>query len=322
MKTVIVSRNIDFLLSVFPIWVPFIYLFALLQFPQYEYLIFVFTMLVLGETHFGITWLLFADKNNIDWALQNKKYSFLYPILIILFILVGYFYISANTTLFLILLFNFYHVTRQSEGISKLYCYVKKQDMFFSKYIIYIFSIFFILYGLEKFIFRFDFVLTKISFFSILVVSILFFITWYFISFYKKNKDIFLLFSTFTGALMFSPFLFTDKMIHAFGMGVGMHYCQYVLFSYTIISRRKTIYKIFNNKYFLQLILILILFTYSLLMVFFANIDKSFSINTFSYLIIIPIIFQTLHFYADMFLWKFSFDHQKNNFLKYLFIKK
>ena len=121
---------------------------------------------------------------------------------------------------------------------------------------------------------------------------------------------------------MFSPFLFTDKMIHAFGMGVGMHYCQYVLFSYTIISRRKTIYKIFNNKYFLQLILILILFTYSLLMVFFANIDKSFSINTFSYLIIIPIIFQTLHFYADMFLWKFSFDHQKNNFLKYLFIKK
>ena len=145
MKTVIVSRNIDFLLSVFPIWVPFIYLFALLQFPQYEYLIFVFTMLVLGETHFGITWLLFADKNNIDWALQNKKYSFLYPILIILFILVGYFYISANTTLFLILLFNFYHVTRQSEGISKLYCYGKNKICFFQN-ILFIFFQFFLFY--------------------------------------------------------------------------------------------------------------------------------------------------------------------------------
>ena len=193
--------------------------------------------------------------------------------------------------------------------------------MKFSKYLIYLFSVFFILFGLEKFIFNVDFIFTKIPFSIVILVIGFVFIAWYFLYFYKKDKDIFLLFSTLTGTLMFSPFMFTDKMIHAFGMGVGMHYCQYVLFSFTIISRRKTIYKIFDNKFFLQTLLILILFTYSIAMVLFANIDKALSINTFSYLLIIPIIFQTLHFYADMFLWKFSFDHQKNNFLKYLFMR-
>ena len=37
------------------------------------------------------------------------------------------------------------------------------------------------------------------------------------------------------------------------------------------------------------------------------------------YLLIIPITGQTLHFYFDSLLWKFSEKHNRNNVLKYVF---
>lgn len=318
MKSTIVDRKVDFFLSVFPIWVPIIYFFFLISFPNFENLIFILTMLILGETHFGITWLIFADKKNIKWALDNKKYSIFYPILLIVFIVIGYFFISKNITLFLVLLFNFYHVTRQSEGIAKIYCYGNKNDTFISKLIIYIFSLYFIFYSLEVFIFKTSFVFSILSYQTILIILISVFILWYFVNFFKNSsKDIFLLFSSLTGALMFFPFMITDKMIHAFGMGVGMHYCQYILFSFTILSRRSNVRSI-NSKSLLVMTIIFILFIYSSIMIIFSNIDKQLNINSLSFLIIIPIILQTLHFYADMFIWKFSYNHQRNNILKFL----
>ena len=60
MKSTIVNRKVDFFFSVFPIWVPILYFFFLISFPNFENLIFILTMLILGETHFGITWLIFA----------------------------------------------------------------------------------------------------------------------------------------------------------------------------------------------------------------------------------------------------------------------
>ena len=42
----------------------------------------------------------------------------------------------------------------------------------------------------------------------------------------------------------------------------------------------------------------------------------------FSFLVIIPIIGQMLHFYLDSQLWKFSNKHNRENVLKYILINK
>ena len=73
--------------------------------------------------------------------------------------------------------------------------------------------------------------------------------------------------------------------------------------------------KIADNKFLYMFIGYLLI--YSLIMVALTNME--FSKNL--YLFLIPIFFQTLHFYTDMFTWKFSNPYIRENVGKFLYRK-
>ena len=99
-----------------------------------------------------------------------------------------------------------------------------------------------------------------------------------------------------------------------------MHYSQYLLITFKVYGGRKNLFNVssklnlgnlFKNRF------ILIILVYASTMTVLSLFGKS---NHFLYqnLILIPIIGQTLHFYLDSFIWKFSEEHNRNNTLKFL----
>ena len=116
----VISRKIDFLLIKFPIIFPIVYYIFLISFPDYEDYLILFTLLFLAEPHFGATWPFMVDKKNSYIKKENSLTLIYFPILICMFCLIGFFFFSSMFFL-IFYLANFFHVTRQSAGISKLY---------------------------------------------------------------------------------------------------------------------------------------------------------------------------------------------------------
>ena len=289
----VISKSSDFLLIKFPIIFPITYYLLLISFPNYEDYLILFTLLFLAEPHFGATWPFMIDKHNAYIKRENSLTLIYLPILICIFCLVGFFLFS-NLFFLIFYLANFFHVTRQSAGISKLYIRNTNQKKF-QEVSIYIYGAILFLIGFFRFYYP---VISEnntitISLFMFLLL-ILFIITH--LKIYGTNE----IFTFVTGMIIFYPMCFVSNPIHAIIMGVTMHYSQYLILTYQIKKRRN----IFNTKkikyYFFTFILI-----YGVLMTSFS----SFGNNTNSLtknLIIIPIIGQMIHFYLDSFLWKFS----------------
>ena len=142
----------------------------------------------------------------------------------------------------------------------------------------------------------------------------------------KKNKetDLSLITNFSTGVLIFSPILFCKNIIDVFAMGVGMHYLQYIAITWSIF-KRKSDNKLANNennyfKYANLKIIIFYLLVYGSLMVFFSNLNIEYK-NEQIGVYLIPIFFQLMHFYIDMFIWRFSNQHTKENLNPYVFNK-
>ena len=310
----ILSKKYDLNFIVFPIWMPIVYFLLLYSYPSYENLIFISVMILLGETHFGATWYFFKI-NNVKWALSNTFYSIYLPLIIILSLIFVGIFSSINTVIFLILLFNVFHVTRQSIGVNKLYPsdYNNKK---IEGLMIYSVSTIFILIGLCRFVFNLNFFekylieITTIGIIIMIINSLYIYIK------VEKNK-LFNALSVFTGQLIWLPLLFTGKMHHAFAMGVGMHYIQYLGITVPLYFRREL--KEYSNKKFINFFskFLLYLLIYSIIMVFLSN--YKFNQENLNWVYLIPIFFQTLHFYADAFIWKFSNKHVKENVLSFLF---
>jgi hypothetical protein len=119
-----------------------------------------------------------------------------------------------------------------------------------------------------------------------------------------------------TGVIIFSPTCFVTNPVHAIIMGVTMHYSQYLYLTQYVVRKRNKDQNINpNNNIFKNYFFIIII--YALIMTSFSLFGKSSDLNISS-LIIIPIIGQMLHFYLDSQLWKFSFEHNRENVLKYI----
>ena len=120
MTRVIHNKFIDFYFIKFPIIFPILYFSCLTLFPGYENFVILFTLIFLAEPHFGATWPFMINALNKN-KFSNEKGLYVYlPLLII--ILSTILFIYFKLLLFLIFfLANFYHVTRQSSGISKIY---------------------------------------------------------------------------------------------------------------------------------------------------------------------------------------------------------
>ena len=303
--------NKQLLLIKFPIIFPIIYGSVLYIFPQYETELVLITILLLAETHFGATWPFFLSKANIDHIKSDKIKLLLFPISIIIFCLLGFFFFKS---FFLMIFFmaNIYHVTRQSYGVCKLYCKDISENKFQENFIYFFNSLFFVIAFLRSLSINKKsdlIILNIIVLFLILIVSI------YYISKYKFSEN----FLTFlTGVIIFYPTCFVTNPVHAIIMGVTMHYTQYLYLTSYVVNNRKKKAQIENgekNKLYYNYLFIIII--YSIIMTIFSTFGKSANLNL-NNLIIIPIVGQMLHFYLDSQLWKFSIKHNRENVLKYI----
>ena len=294
----------------FPIIFPIIYGIILFSFPQYETELVLITLLLLAETHFGATWPFFLAKSNIEHIKKDSVKLIAYPVTIVLFSLLGFFFFKS---FFLMIFFmaNIYHVTRQSYGVCKLYC---KNDLEvkFQENFIYLFNFIFFIIAFFRFYYPLIdneniFLINLSVTFSIIVI----FIVYLFKFGFSEN------FLTFvTGVIIFSPTCFVTNPVHAIIMGVTMHYSQYLYLTQYVVRKRNKDQNINpNNNIFKNYFFIIII--YALIMTSFSLFGKSSDLNISS-LIIIPIIGQMLHFYLDSQLWKFSEKHNRENTLKHL----
>ena len=304
--------NKQLLLIKFPIMFPIIYGSVLYIFPQYETELVLITILLLAETHFGATWPFFLSKANIDHIKNDKIKLLLFPISIIIFCLLGFFFFKS---FFLMIFFmaNIYHVTRQSYGVCKLYCKDISENKFQENFIYFFNSLFFVIAFL-----RFYFPLIKsqdLIILNIIVLFLILIVSIYYISKYKFSEN----FLTFlTGVIIFYPTCFVTNPVHAIIMGVTMHYTQYLYLTSYVVNNRKKKAQIENgekNKLYYNYLFIIII--YSIIMTIFSTFGKSANLNL-NNLIIIPIVGQMLHFYLDSQLWKFSIKHNRENVLKYI----
>lgn len=312
MTRVIHNKFVDFYFIKFPIIFPILYFSCLTLFPGYENFIILFTLIFLAEPHFGATWPFMINALNKNKFSNEKGFYVYLPLLIIILSLILFIYFKL--LLFLIFfLANFYHVTRQSSGISKIFM-EKNNDIEASFHInlIYFFGLFFFIIGFL----RFQLPILDNNYIVILNISVLVLmlvtVALYIYSFGIKN--IFLLL---TGILIFYPVCFVNSAIHAIIMGVTMHYSQYIFITYKINMRR--IKELKNDKKAIKssISFISIIFLYGLFMGIFSVFDK-FTNTEAGYLIIIPLIGQLLHFYYDGLLWKFSDPHNRSVTLKYI----
>ena len=325
MEKNIISKKADLLLIKFPIWIPILYL-VLSKLNESMFLPTLILFLFLGELHFGSTYGFFFDKNYRS-QFKNKTYIYLImPILILLFcVFIGY-YFSISSILFLILLFNFFHVNRQSVGVFRLFnkLHDKKIKLIFEIFV-YFFSFGFCLVGLLKFVFKSEIFLnyeSQIFIFSniLIFISILFLI----LLMYLKEKIVLdSIFTYLTGVLIFYPVFLTNNLIEVFAMGVGMHYIQYIGLTWSIFQRKsqQNISPDKNFNYFANLRnIIIILIVYASLMILCSNLNLSLNEEKIG-IYLIPVFFQLIHFYIDMFIWRFSDNHTRENLIPFLFSK-
>ena len=293
----------------FPIFFPLLYGIILFSFPSFETQLIFITILLLAETHFGATWPFFINKVNYKYISEKKIYLILFPILLAIFCIVGFFYFQS---LFLLIFFaaNVYHVTRQSYGVMNLYTKNVIEKKHYAN-LIYIFN--FLFFVIAFFRFYIPIITSEhLLILNIFVISVLFLV--FTLQIYKFGfSENFL--TMIAGVLIFFPVCFVSNPVHAIIMGVTMHYSQYLFLTSRVIKKRSQINVDKNKNYFIRFVVILIFYSLimSILSIFGKN-DSEFLRN----LIFIPITGQMLHFYLDSQLWKFSESHNRENILKYL----
>ena len=111
-------------------------------------------------------------------------------------------------------------------------------------------------------------------------------------------------------------------------MGIGMRYIQYITLINNFFRKRKTISylglfdKVANNLIVISVFILIYIFIMGLLLYFgrdhTAKSDEFFA-SGLNFLYFIPFIMHNIHFYADMFIWKFSNPHIRKNIGSFLF---
>ena len=215
--------------------------------------------------------------------------------MIILFCLLGFIY-TKKFFLFLFFVLNFFHVTRQSFGICKLYKTSEKETLVFRKKFIYLFNLLFFLIGISRFYFNIindeNIIMLNIIISSLLLLTFIFYLIMF------KNIENFLIFVT--GVIIFLPVCFVNNPVHVIVMGVTMHYTQYLALTYKVCKKRQSgeLFMTKNKFNFLKIKnynFLLIILIYGFIMTLFSVISKNPS-EIFSSLLVIPITGQNITF--------------------------
>jgi hypothetical protein len=326
------NNALDILLICCPIVVPIAYLMLLGQFPAHHALIFLAFLVLLGESHFGLTWLFFLDRRNVRWALRQPLYALAVPAALTAGFVALYCLVDTALALLLSSAFSAYHVSMQSAGIVRLYG-GRTQASSIAVKIILGSSALFLIVGFLRFYNPFfdgaallraampgaDPYLLAIVLIAVpaaLVVSLG--------RLQRENVSYNFLFATLTGSLLYSPYLFVSRPEHAVAMGVGMHWCQYVAITLPLYQRRSqdTMRRATPLDGGLWQVAAVVL-AYAILMGWLrigqaVGTITSYDFST-SFWVVIPVALQNLHYYSEMFTWRLSDPHLRETVGKYVF---
>lgn len=293
MQKTILSPSLDYALVFFPIWVGVVYFLGVIQFPQFSEIIFIAFLVLLGETHFACTWLFFADKNNWNYLREKRVVFFYFPVaLLALFYAICVFDLTLG--LLVAGVASGIHVTRQSVGIMRLAGHSKHG---LAELAVYAMSGLGLIAGFVRFKAEnlFDLSIDWVPIAISLAVFNLFF-AWYVSGSNKKMLASFL-----TGSCLYLCYMIVPSPQDAIAIGVGMHWCQYLALNYKIYFK---VGQFASNG--VSAIALIVL--YAGAMAFFGT-DGFTSLEVNSYLLLIPLTGQMLHYYFDAFIWKFSDPH-------------
>ena len=317
-----VTENIflDNLLINFPFWFPLTYLFLVFNFPSYSNYIFFASLFLFAETHFASTWLFFFDRQNWSW-LKVNFYKLVYLPLYCLVLTIIVWHFSPTLIIIVHYLASGWHVTKQSTGILKMY----KVNPRFYEYIVYFISFTCLSIGLNKP----GLLASNLDKSGINTLIMIFSIIYFLILILNisgiLNRSLSNLMPLFTGVFIYIPILFFDNLSIATALGVGMHWCQYITIIWSTYLRKNLKLEKDNKKLkFSNIKKLSFVLVYALIMSSLAFFGMPKQVNEFtqySFLYLIPLLFQLYHFYVDGYIWKFSDPHIQKSILPYIFKK-
>ena len=323
-EKIIVSRRIDYIFFIFPIWVPIlIILFSSTLNTDDRIIAFVFLAIV-GESHFAAT-LFFFSKKNRDYILRNRLWFIYIPIILVILNTVLFLW-NVVVTLVIASLMSAYHVTRQSIGINRLYSRRNKK----LEYMIYLSSAWFVFYGGLKLFQNLNLVrflpkLVESNYLNIMdgfrnlsYFFILFLVIFIFIKFQKDKTlggtNIKQTLVLIVGVFMYSPYLFFDPVL-ASVLGVSIHWIQYLFLTSTIYFRNTDNWQ-FNK--FIPQHKTLIFFLILTLIISVGDFSRTVN-NLITFSLIIPLNLQLLHYFYDGIIWRASDPYLNENIFKKIF---
>lgn len=245
----------------------------------------ILVMFLLAEPHFAMTIpLLYGYRNEF----KKKPLHYIYLPLIIIITALFLFYFNIIVFSILFLMFNVFHVNRQSKGFLILQGGVKKYTADIYEYLLHISVVLFFIihfYLMEyKYIFLFFIIIT-------LIISSIYFYK----VLEKKNLNFKALLVYTQGFLVFLPISLFNDLLLAFAIGISIHYIQYLFISWPVCKKS---FK-FSTFYLIGFLMI-----YSLLST--SALSGILSDEKVSLFIFIPTVLQLLHFYYDGLIWKRS----------------
>jgi hypothetical protein len=272
----------------------------------------------------------FLDSKNHQWIRKHSVKMIYIPVIIVVFTLGIGIFDSISTALFAANLASAFHVVNQSIGINKLFIPSRGHVLLnLCTFIISFGSLYFLGIGFFRFYSPWPLpeVLMELLCLGIIILPILCLGGLY----WKQRQNplpIKCFLSTASGMMVYSPYAIVDVKEHAIAMGVGMHYCQYLALVIPIYLRKSKILQLQGESGNLVstiartfLVFGMFLMIYAATMVSFRQWDKGFETWDFSVLILIPLVFQMLHYYYESFIWRFSNSHIRKEVGSYVYAK-
>jgi hypothetical protein len=299
----------EYAFVVAPFWIGAAYLAAISLFPDSRPFIFFIFMMVLGESHFGTTWLFFLDRDNRRWVWERRNVLVYVPLALTgAFVLLG----ATNPQMAVLIggLMSGVHVTRQSIGIYRLYG-GERGDA--NERAIYGASFGFIGIGFARFYApQLPLPPSFIDALGPLTQRVsLVFLCWVlaclvFAALQSRNTRRW--FAVATGTAIYFPYCLVQFPQDAIAIGVGMHWCQYLAINYAVYGRRTVSGAVGFADFWRPAAVVALIGVYAVLMAAIGTAMGT-KLGATSAWLLLPLCGQLLHYYIDAFIWRFSDPH-------------
>jgi len=317
-RSIFHSTTGDYAFVIAPFWIGAAYLAAVTAFPASRTVVFFVFLMLLGETHFGATWLFFFTRENWGW-IRDRAWKVIYAPIILT---VAYAIIGLNNLGLAVLIggaASGFHVTRQSIGVYRLFG-GKHND--WNECAIYMASFGFIGIGFIRFEFdRLPLPSTLLSLVDFLLLpgtlALVAAIGVYLMITFRHAVGLKRWFAVLTGCAIYMPYTFVSVPQDAIAIGVGMHWCQYLAINYAVYHRRAESASAMRKNLSENAAIVVLIGLYALVMASFGTAFGT-SLRSDSLLILIPLCGQFAHYYVDAFIWRFSDPHIRKEVGAYL----